>query len=207
MSVKIAVKKSKIPADVRALLGRAPVLRSEDAAAYEDFFGSVAEVVCPKDTVEWILAKDYIDLAWEIRRLRVAKAGMIDVARKHALQSILESILERDNFEHAADRTLEAAAKADEWYIDDTVKQELLELMSRYGLDEEMITAQAIALRSRELAQIDLMLASAERRRNEMLREISLYREVLSARLGDSIQVLEGEVCETALVPSNNGSL
>src|SRR5947209_5524860 len=119
MSVKIAVKKSKIPAEVRALLGRAPVLRSEDANAYEDFFGSVAEVVGPKDIMEWILAKDYIDLAWEIRRLRLAKAGMIDVARKHALQSILEPILERDNFEHAADRTLEAAAKADEWYTDD----------------------------------------------------------------------------------------
>ena len=204
MSVKIAVKKSKIPAAVRPLLGRAPVLRSEQVDAYEDFLALVAEAVCPMDTLEWILVKDYVDLAWEIRRLRCAKPGMIDVARKQALRSILESILEREDFEHAASRTLEAEVKADEWYTDVAVKEELLELMSRYGVDEDMITAEAIALRSRELAQVDLMLASAEKRRNEMLREIGLYRELLSTKLGDSTKVVEGEAYDIALAPSNN---
>jgi len=76
--------------------------------------------------------------------------------------------------------------------------------MSRYGVDEDMITAEAIALRSRELAQVDLMLASAEKRRNEMLREIGLYRELLSTKLGDSTKVVEGEAYDIALAPSNN---
>src|SRR5260370_34077165 len=138
MSVKIVVKKNKIPAEVRPLLGRAPVLRSEQVDAYEDFLACVA-AVCPKDTLEWILVKDYVDLAWEIRRLRCAKPGMIDVVRKQALRSILESILEREDFEHAAGRTLEAEGKADEWYTDVAVKQELLELISPHSVDEDMI--------------------------------------------------------------------
>src|SRR6266567_1384560 len=95
-------------------------------------------------------------------------------------------------------------SRPDEWYTDVAVKEELLELMSRYGVDEDMITAEAIALRSRELAQVDLMLASAEKRRNEMLREIGLYRELLSTKLGDSTKVVEGEAYDIALAPSNN---
>src|SRR5262249_46054689 len=186
MPVKVLTKTDKIPAKVGALLGKPPVLMSEDITAYEDFLAFVVDSVGPKDSIEWILAKDYVDLAWEIRRLRRAKAGIIDIARKEALRSILETILQREDFEHAADRRLEAEAKADEWYSDDIVKQELLELMSRHGIDEDGITAEAIAIRSSELAQLETMLASAEKRRNEMLREISLYRDVLSIKLGDT---------------------
>jgi hypothetical protein len=147
--------------------------------------------------------KNYVDLQWEIHRYRLAKSRLIDGARKEALQAILESILEPDDFEHAIDSSLEAAAKAREWYTDDDVKKELLELMSRYGIDEDMITAEAIALRSRELAQFDIMIASAEKRRNEMLREISLYREVVGPKLGDSMKLLEGKAYGIALAPSN----
>jgi hypothetical protein len=204
MPVKVLTKTDKIPAKVRALLGKPPVLMSEDITAYEDFFAFVVDAVGPKDSIEWILVKDCVDLAWEARRLRRAKAGIIDIARKDALRSILETILQPEDFEHTADRRLEAEAKADEWYSDDVVKQELLELMLRHGVDEDVITAEAISLRSRELAQLDMMLASAEKRRNEMLREVSLYRDVLSIKLGDSTKLVEGNACHVALGPSHN---
>src|SRR5262249_15700308 len=204
MPVKLLSKKDKIPAEMRALLGKPLVLRSEAMTDYEDFLAGVVDAVGPKDKIEYILVKDYVDLAWEIRRLRSAKTGIIEVARKDALRSILETIPTPDDFEHAANRRLEAEAKADEWYNDDIVKQELMELMSRHGVDEDVITAEAIAIRSRELAQLDIMLASAEKRRNEMLREIHLYRGVLSIQLGDSTKLIEGKAYDVALAPSTN---
>lgn len=47
------------------------------------------------------------------------------------------------------------------------------------------------------------MIASAEKRRNEILREISLYREVLGPKFGDSMKLVEGKAYQIALAPSN----
>src|SRR6516225_5983094 len=109
MPVKCVTKKSKIPSEIRSLLGRSPTLRSEDEKTYEEFLRSVADAVCPKDVLECVLMKNYVDLQWEIHRYRLAKSRLIDGARKEALQAILESILEPDDFEHAIDSSLEAA--------------------------------------------------------------------------------------------------
>src|SRR6266566_3405887 len=87
----------KIPPEIRALLGEPPLLISEDPGAYEFLLATFANAVRPTDPIEWIHVKDCVDLTWEIQRIRRAKAGIIDVARKEALRSILESILEQEN--------------------------------------------------------------------------------------------------------------
>jgi len=65
--------------------------------------------------------------------------------------------------------------------------------LARYGLDEKAITAQAFALRSRELEKLEHMLASAELRRSSMLREIGSYRDGLSWRLRSGIEIVDEE--------------
>src|SRR6266568_5018525 len=105
----------KISAEVRALLGKPPVLISEDPGAYETMLANMAAAVMPRDAMEWLLLKDCVDLTWEIRRIRLAKAGMTDVTRKEALKSIFESILDNNDLK-GRDRVAVAEIKADDWY-------------------------------------------------------------------------------------------
>ncbi len=190
----------KLSAEVRALLGRPPVLISEDPSAYETMFANMAAAVMPRDAMEWILMKDCVDLSWEIRRIRLAKAGIVDVTRKEALRSILESILEEDE-RTGRDRIPAADIKADGWYNDPSAREALLAHLAKHGLEEEAITAQAFAIRSRELEKLDNMLASAERRRYAMLQDIGLYRDLFLLRMRDVISVVDGEIDEFSLEP------
>jgi hypothetical protein len=164
-----------------------PLLISEDPSAYKALLATFADAVRPTDPIEWIFVKDCVDLTWEIQRIRRAKAAIIDITRKEALRSILESILEEENLELGEGRIAEADVKADEWYTCPDIKEELTALMARHGLDEQAITAQAFALRSRELEKLEHMLASAELRRSSMFREIATYREGFSCRLSYAI--------------------
>ena len=100
-----------IPAEIRTLLGEPPLLISEDPSAYDALLATFAATVRPEDCIEWIYVKDCVDLNWEIRRIRQAKAGIIDVTRKEALRSILESILEEDDLEFSKGRISEAVSK------------------------------------------------------------------------------------------------
>jgi hypothetical protein len=175
-------------------------LITEDPSAYEAMFANMAAAVMPTDAMEWLLMKDCVDLTWEIRRIRLAKAGIVDVTRKEALKSILESILNNDE-QTGRDRMSEADIKADAWYNDPSVREALLAHLAKHDLDEEAITAQAFALRARELEKLDNMLASAERRRYAMLQEIKLYRELFSLRIRDGIFVVDGDLDELSLEP------
>jgi hypothetical protein len=137
----------------------------------------------------------------EIQRIRQAKAGIIDITRKEALRSILESILEEEDLEYSKGRISEADLKADEWYTCPDIREELTALMARYGLDEKAITAQAFALRSRELEKLEHMLASKELRRSAMLREIATYRDLFSCRLSYAIEAVDEKL---SLAPPSN---
>jgi len=190
----------KLSAEVRALLGKPPVLISEDPSAYDAMLANMAAAVMPRDAIEWIWMKDCVDLSWEIRRIRHAKAGIIDATRKEALKSILESILENDELT-GRDRISEADIKADGWYNDPAIREALRAHLAKHGLDEEAITAQAFALRARELEKLDIMLASAERRRCAMLQEIGIYRDLFCLRVRDSISIVDSETDELFLQP------
>ncbi len=190
----------KISAEVRALLGKPPVLISEDPSEYEAMLANMAAAVMPRDAMEWILMGNCVDLTWEIRRIRLAKAGILDVTRKEALRSILESILEEDE-RIGRDRISAADSKADGWYSDPSIRKALEAHLAKHGLDEEAITAQAFAIRARELEKLDKMLASAERRRWAMLQEMALYRDLFYMRVCDGISIVDAEMDELTLQP------
>jgi len=176
----------KISAEVRAFLGKPPLLISEDPSAYEAMFANMAAAVMPRDAIEWIWMKDCVDLTWEIHRIRRAIAGITDVTGKEALKSILESTLE-DNEVTGTDRISAAGIKADAWYNDPAAKEALLAHLAKHGLDEEAITAQAFALRARELEKLNNMLASAERRRFALLQQMGAYRDLFYMRAREGI--------------------
>jgi hypothetical protein len=177
----VAVPASAVdPPAMLDLFGKPALLRSEDANLYDALFARVVAAARPRDVFEWILLKDYADLAWEIFRLRRAKAGFVAGMRTEGLCRLLNKL------------GLSGLSPL-RWYSDPNVKAAILEQLSARGLDEDVITAEAVVASADRLAKVETMIASAETRRNAMLREIDYHRAGFAARLRAAPGVIDAE--------------
>jgi hypothetical protein len=170
------------------LFGKPALLRSEDANLYDALFARVVAAARPRDPFEWMLLKDYADLAWEIFRLRRAKAGIVNSMHKNALVLVLEKL--------ALD-----PKPALLFHKNPAAKAAILEQLAAHGLDESVVTAEAVVACCRELASLDAMIKSAETRRNAMLREIDYHRGGLATRLRDAPDVVDAESEDVPRIP------
>jgi hypothetical protein len=73
-----AIRSMKMPNDLRDALGPPPLLKHEEADAYESLIAGVAASIDPSDDVEWLLVKDIVDYSWQIRRYRQFAAGLMN---------------------------------------------------------------------------------------------------------------------------------
>jgi len=185
------------------MLGEPPLLPNEDREAYEAVLSSLGIALGPKSIFDWVLVRDVAILDLEIQRMRTAKVGIIGVSEKEALRSIFESVFENENLQEK-DRMLEAELKADDWYMKPAARKELVALLSRYRLDHQAITGEAIALRLHEIGQLESLIASAELRRSAMIREIRVYRDNFVHRRYEDyegIEVVQPLIEEFSLEP------
>jgi hypothetical protein len=162
------------------VFGKPALLHDEDANLYDALFSRVVAAARPRDPFEWMLLKDYADLAWEIFRLRRAKAGIVNGARKSALVVILNRF----------GLNVLAAMK---FHSDPDTRALILQQLADQGLDEDIITQEAVSNCTGRLAALDRLIASAEHRRNAMLREIDYHRGGLATRLRDAPDVIDAE--------------
>ena len=72
--------------DLDAILGKSPVLPSEDSRAYEKLNDQFREAVNPHDIIEEILVRDVVDIAWEIQRLKDYKKQLLQAEREFSLR-------------------------------------------------------------------------------------------------------------------------
>jgi len=164
----------RIPHGISALFSKPPLLASEDRDQCDLVMKLIVDEVRPTSLIEWFLIKDYVDLTFEIMRLRRAKVGKIDAARREAVREILKTL---DGPRSLVDMS---SHLVDDWYHKPGAKAELIEKLQLFGINEDTITASAIALCCSDVECLDRMLVSAERRRNGALQEIGHYREVLA---------------------------
>ncbi|HML11852.1 MAG TPA: hypothetical protein VK456_01015 [Xanthobacteraceae bacterium] len=163
------------------IFGKPPLLKDEDANLYDALFSRVVAAARPRDAFEWMLLRDYADLAWEIFRLRRAKAALIDTNRRSALVTLAQKL------------GLDVVT-AVKWYKDPDIKASILQHFADHGLDEEVVTHEAVVLSRPGLISFDGMIASAEQRRNAMLREIDCHRVGLGGRLRGAPDVVDAEI-------------
>jgi len=148
------------PAGIAELFGRPLLAHSEDADAYEAWLRRVARAVGPQDIFEWVLLRDYADLAWEVLRLRRAKGGILRRARSHSLTVFV-----------AARGGLETANKL---FTDPALERAALLLM---GMDADGFAASVTADVLDALEQVERLIAAAEARREAMLERIDDHRQ------------------------------
>jgi hypothetical protein len=154
----------------------------------------------PADSIDWILLKDLVDLAWEMRRERRMKVEIIKLNQKEVVAELLKSTFDKtDRLGSALNRIFDAPAKAQLWASDPDARRRIDLKLEEKGHDTDSVLAQAYLRGTRDIDAIDKRIALYELRRNAILKEIGLRSERKAQKLDKaSSEVIEGEFSEAA---------
>ena len=142
------------------LFGPPPLIPGEEQTAYEALSRRVTAEVRPRDVLEEMLVREVVDLVWDRRSLRRLMAEILGAAMEQPIPSELLGNLD--------DETLS--------------KLELAILKTRQlscGRARETGIAETLAGKLDLLERIDRLLARADARRNNTLRELDRHRAAL----------------------------
>jgi hypothetical protein len=166
-----------------AAIAPAPLLPGEQETDYAEVALRIVKAAHPRDAIEEFLVRDVVDLTWEILRLRRMKAGILKSSRGRGLRRILEEI---GHPWDERDQLCEAFAAGD---VQERKKVDAI--LKKAGLTIDEVAAQTLDSKLDSFERLDRMLASAEARRNNALREIDRHRDALGGGVRRSIEEIE----------------
>jgi hypothetical protein len=165
----------------------APLLPGEKQADYYDVAMRVVRAANPRDAIEEFLIRDVIDLTWEILRLRRAKSGMLKASMSAGVYEILKGLGHGPRSGPFYAREL-----GEKWAAGDKdARKEVDAALAKAGLTIDDATAKTMESKLDSFERLDRMLASAEARRNNALREIDRHRNALGGGVRRSIEEIE----------------
>jgi hypothetical protein len=188
-----------------AILPKLPLLITESAAEFDGLSDAFRREINPRGIIERIYVHEFSAIVWDILRLRRGKSNIINAAFRSALQAVLAELLrEPGQFEDYVPDEAEELARA--WFTNKEAKKKVSGILSRFGLDESAIEAEAIRRSSSDLELLERMLTSLELRRNKTLACIAEYRATLAQQLRESAdRIVDGNVLQLEH-PSKKGS-
>ena len=170
------------PASKADLLGPPPVITGELASAFEELLDRARDILKSSDIIEEMWVRDVVDLEWDIIRLRRLKANLLLASQYAELESALTRITGMGEAEDLCAR----------WAKRDPVAlAQVDQLLTSAGHSMDAVMAETFATKIRELDCMERMIASAEARRADALRELARYREASAARLKDAVKNVE----------------
>jgi hypothetical protein len=174
----------------------APLLPGEQEAEYVTLVARIVAVAAPRDAIEDLLTRDVIDLTWEVFRLRRVKTGILKASINMGVEGVL------DGLGYGQDQTYNYTKRLGEnWAAGDKKsRKDVMAALSAAGLTIDEVTAKTLESKLDSFERLDRMLASAEARRNNALREIDRHREALGGAVRqaiDEVQDVEFQDVET----------
>jgi hypothetical protein len=167
----------------------ATLLPGEDEVGYARLSARFLAAVKPADFIEELLLSDAIDLTWEILRFRRMKAGLLRATVGDGVRRILSKI---EDVDHDYDKRRNADLYAQDWARGIvSVRREFAGMLKKAGLTMDDVMAEALATEIDSFERFDRMLASAEARRNNALREIDRHRSALGAAVRHVVDEVE----------------
>jgi hypothetical protein len=161
----------------------APLLQGEKEADYAAIAGRIVGTSRPRDAIEEFLIRDVIDLTWEVLRLRRIKAGIL----RSSMDAGVNGVLEAAGYPYSERDTL-----SQNWVAGDMSARKKVEaILAKAGLTIDEVTAKTLESEIDVFERVDRMLASAEARRNNALREIDRHREAAGAATRKAIGEVE----------------
>jgi hypothetical protein len=159
------LKKVLTPAQMQLfeLLGPPSIVVGEDVERYCRFVAAIFQSVQPKDIHDFIYQRDLIDLEWDVLRYRTAKAELINERAPFDFAGLFEDDDDANDGDDANEDDGAANANA---------------------ARQVRIVAPMIP----KLRQLDLMMESAEVRRDRAYRELERRRANLAKQLRDAVK-------------------
>jgi len=172
-----------------AWLGPPSLFKGEDAAAYEELSARTDGAVRPADIFEEIWARDFINNEWDVLRYRRHLASLMTSTAYEGLEKILEPLVE--SYPQRIDLARAWAAR------DKAAIKRVDELLASAGLTMNAVMAHTFCTYLNELERIERMIASAEARRDAILREVELHRERRGRKLRRATELIEDKSGKT----------
>jgi hypothetical protein len=165
----------------------APLLPGENQADYTDVAVRVVKAAKPRDAIEEFLVRDVIDLTWEILRLRLVKSGILKASMNTGVAEILNGL-----GHGRKSGPFYAQELGEKWAAGDrAARKEVEAALAKAGLTIGEATAKTLEEKLDSFERLDRLLASAEARRNNALREIDRHRDALGSSVRRSIEEIE----------------
>lgn len=165
--------------------GQPPLLQGEDEAAYFGLLEKVRASVKPRDVLEEIATRDFVDITWEILRLRRMRQPLIDVECASIIKNAVSS---RYGYSQASDMyRLWVSGENDD-------RREVITAMAEVGLSVADAHARAIEAKIKIIERVDRLIVQAEHRRRLVIVELDRSRDVLARRLREAANIIDGSV-------------
>jgi hypothetical protein len=137
----------------------------------------LTEQIKPSSEVEEEYVDDFAHSGWEIQRYRGIGAALFNNAIPEALENFLKQLLPREDFEDHLDRINAAKDLARRYFDDRKVKTYVSKLLSKLGLNETAIEAEAFRLCAAELEAVHRIMALKQARCDKDLLVLCEIRE------------------------------
>jgi hypothetical protein len=187
------------PQDLAALLDDLPLIGEEKAEDYYNLFNAVVLAAKPADAIDWLYAKDIVDLNWDIRRERVVKMAILKEAQREVVLELLKATREEpDALESHVYRIFHAGNEAEMWSTNSERRKKVDAILTERGYPPSAVLAKAYEKAAAQIDAVERRIASYEMRRMVILREIERRSERLARQLQKASEVLDAEFSEAA---------
>ena len=166
-------------------LPTSPVLMNESADDLDRVRETLNNEIKPRGMVEHLYLLDIAELTLEILRLRRWKMAILNKNFVPALETVFTQLLQQSGYNYG-EASATAKDIAHRWFTNKQMKKFGARLLRQCRLDKSAIEAEAFRKSTDEIELIDKLLASAESRRNKIIREIAAYRNGLAPQLEKS---------------------
>jgi hypothetical protein len=182
-----------LPTQYADLFGNPPTLPHEDNGAYYRLVEELTKATTPADLIDWMWIRQIADLTWDILRMQRTKTGVIQNSLHESLARMLDQRMDFRFDDHPADRsTVPGRRKASNYYLCPLVREEVESLFACEQVGKDVVYAVAFADQIGTLEKIERLIAAAEARRDNALREIEERR----AAKGQALRVASSQLIE-----------
>jgi hypothetical protein len=146
------------------LLGKPPLLKSEDEQSYRKLYASIEAVLGSETVLKRLRVRELTDNIWESQRLKRYQTALTDSALLPSLASLLGPMF-GDHIEKALDIAVD-------YYGGSSQKQAAArKILDQLGITPEQIAANAMYLRSSGLNTMEHMISNRAASRNAFIKE------------------------------------
>lgn len=157
----------------------------------------------PRNTIEWLFVLDLIDVCYEILSLRRIKVSLKAVSHGEAVESLLRRAALAEALSGGEKiARIQAKLDAKKWRDNvDNAREAIEQRLARQGYDSDAIASEAFMQSRVSLEVLEKRLATAQQRRNSLLREVQVHREFARRARLASDHVIEGSASNVGELP------